>query len=473
MKLPLPKVEVDKLKKRGIELADEQYTYFLLMALGQFEGAVSKNNTKAFELLTNIVGQVEVDSQDRTYRLPADLLSSQFVDVNRYINNREYKEFAFRGGRGSTKSSYVGLKIVELIKANPNIHGLITRKYANTLRDSVYAQVSWAISEIEDEHNWTKTTSPMQIVHKPTGQIIYFRGGDEPEKIKSIKPPFGQIALLWFEEADQFAGEEQMRNIKQSAIRGGDDGLVFLSYNVPRSRSHWINKYTELGKPNMLVHTSDYTKVPREWLGNFFLEEAEILKELNPKAYEHEYMGVAVGDGSTVFENIELRELGQDVIDRFDYIYHGQDWGWFPDPNILVAMSYDANRRELYIYREEVGNKHTNEMWADRILDLKNYTIVADSAEMKSINDFKALGFDMRPAIKGPNSVHEGIKWLAGLTKIVIDPVRCPKTASEFLNYEFEKDKEGNPITGYPDKDNHSIDAVRYAMEVVWRRRGL
>src|SRR5690554_7862803 len=89
MKLPLPKVEVDKLKKRGIELADEQYTYFLLMALGQFEGAVSKNNTKAFELLTNIVGQVEVDSQDRTYRLPADLLSSQFVDVNRYINNRE------------------------------------------------------------------------------------------------------------------------------------------------------------------------------------------------------------------------------------------------------------------------------------------------------------------------------------------------------------------------------------------------
>jgi len=98
------------------------------------------------------------------------------------------------------------------------------------------------------------------------------------------------------------------------------------------------------------------------------------------------------GDGSTVFENIELRELGQDVIDRFDYIYHGQDWGWFPDPNILVAMSYDANRRELYIYREEVGNKHTNEMWADRILDLKNYTIVADSAEMKSINDFKALG---------------------------------------------------------------------------------
>ena len=92
---------------------------------------------------------------------------------------------------------------------------------------------------------------------------------------------------------------------------------------------------------------------------------------------------------------------------------------------------------------------------------------------MKSINDFKAFGFDMRPAIKGPNSVHEGIKWLAGLTKIVIDPVRCPKTASEFLNYEFEKDKEGNPITGYPDKDNHSIDAVRYAMEVVWRRRGL
>ena len=75
--------------------------------------------------------------------------------------------------------------------------------------------------------------------------------------------------------------------------------------------------------------------------------------------------------------------------------------------------------------------------------------------------------------VKGPNSVHMGMKWLAGLNKIVIDPVRCPKTFKEFINYEYDKDKEGNAITSYPDFDNHSIAAVRYAMERVSRQRGV
>lgn len=465
--------QIEELKNRGIDLADEHYTMFLMMVLGQFEGAATKNNTKAFEFLSGIMEQSEIENVKLSYELPASVIGKSFVDLNRYINNREYKRFLLKGGRGSLKSTFIAEKIIELIKSNPNTHALVTRPVANTLRDSVLAQFKWAISVLGDDANWKDTTSPMQLKYIPTGQIIYFRGGDEPEKIKSIKPPFGYIAFLWFEEVDQFRGEEQIRNIKQSAIRGGDDGIIFKSYNTPRSRAHWINKYSKIPQENLLVHSSNYLDVPSEWLGQFFLEEAEQLKEINPKAYAHEYMGEEVGDGGNVFENVIAAEITDDDIRNFDYVYHGQDWGWYPDPNRFHGMSYDANARVLYIYREEDGVRIPNEEWQHRIDDLKMFTITADSNEMKSISDFREWGFDMRAAEKGPGSVHQGIKWLAGLTKIVIDPIRCPKAFKEFMGYEYVRDKNGDPVTDYPDKDNHSIAAIRYAMEVVWKRRGL
>ena len=134
----------------------------------------------------------------------------------------------------------------------------------------------------------------------------------------------------------------------------------------------------------MTVHSSTYLETPIEWLGQPFIDEAEILKEINPKAYEHEYLGIMVGDGTHVFDNIIADTITDDMINNFDYHYHGQDWGWFPDPNAMVGMSYDANNRKLYIYREEIGVKHDNEMWESRINDLKNFTIVADGNEQKN-----------------------------------------------------------------------------------------
>lgn len=469
MHTPLSEKQVKELKKKGIELEDKHYTLYLLQVLDQVE----KNNVKAFEFITGIMKQNEVENTRQNYELPARLIARSFVDINRSITNREYREYLMGGSRGSTKSSFVAEKITEIIKNSPSIHALVTRPYANTLRDSVYAQFVWAIEEMGDTPNWKFTTSPMELTYLPTGQKVFFRGGDEPEKIKSIKTQFGYIGILWFEEVDQFRGEEQIRNIEQSALRGGEIATVFKTYNVPRSRAHWINKYSKLDKPNMLYHHSTYLDVPVEWLGQPFFDEAELLKELNPKAYEHEYLGLEVGDGGNVFDNVVAETITDAMIDNFDYRYHGQDWGWYPDPNVLVAMSYDANHRILYIFDEEVGNKVKNEDWAVRIARFKDWTIVADSAEMKSINDFNSYGFNMRGAIKGPGSVHTGIKWLAGLNKIVIDPHRCPQTFKEFVQYEYMRDKEGNPITDYPDKNNHTIDSVRYAMEVVNRQGGL
>lgn len=471
--MPLKKGELEE-----IEALSQQHgknlTVIEKMFLAQIDRA-NKGDTRAFQaVIENIPKEKEKDNKLKL-RIPASAISKSFVDINRSIDDREYQEYVFKGGRLSTKSSYIAMKLIELIMSNPNTHALAARPYEKTLRDSVFTQLKWAISELGVDDEWKTTTSPMQLVYKPTGQTIYLRGADDPAKIKSIKPPFGYIAFLWFEELDQFKGEEQIRNVQQSVLRGGDISLVFKSFNPPKSRSAWANRYVELPKPNMIVHHSTYKETPRSWIGDFALDEAEILKELNEKAYLNEYLGEVIGDGSHVFDNIVEREITDDEIATFEYIYTGQDWGWFPDPNRLVRMSYDANNRKLFIYLEKNGNKMNNETWAEYIREDvgTDYTITADSAEQKTINDFKDLGFNMHPAKKGPNSVHLGIKWLQGLTEIVIDSRRCPLTYQEFRDYEFEKDKEGNPITAYPDVNNHSIDAVRYAMEVVSRRKGL
>lgn len=417
-----------------------------------------------------------VDTED-VYELPSRVIASSFVDINRSINDNEYLEYVLCGGRGSTKSSYISLKIFELLINNPETHAVIVRKVKDTLRESVYAQMVWAISELKLDSVFKCTVSPMEIIYKPTGQKIYFRGADDEAKIKSIKVPFGYIGIIWYEELDQFNGDEQIRNITQSAIRGGDTAYIFKSFNPPITQSNWANKYVLLSKENRLVHKSTYLNVPPKWLGKPFIDEAEHLKEINEKAYRHEYLGEPIGNGGNVFENVITRPIDDDEIARFDRIYQGIDWGYYPDPFHFGRMHFDSARRDLYIFAEYRDWKKGNQQTFDKLLelfpDVGVFSLIADSAEQKSVADYRSWGmYNIRGAVKGPNSVEYGCKWLQSLNQIIIDPVRCPYTAQEFLEYEYERNKEGEVISGYPDKDNHSIDMVRYALEPVWRRRG-
>ena len=187
-------------------------------------------------------------------------------------------------------------------------------------------------------------------------------------------------------------------------------------------------------------------------------------------------MGVANGNGGNVFDNVEVREITDEEIKHFDRIYNGVDWGWFPDPWAFNRVHYDAARRILYIWDEAHANKKSNRQTADILINehgiKPNDKLTCDSAENKSIGDYKSYGLFARGAIKGPGSVDYSMKWLQSLTKIIIDRTRCPKTCDEFLDYEYERDKEGNVISGYPDHDNHHIDAIRYAMEEVWKKKG-
>ena len=411
----------------------------------------------------------------KPFELPARVIAPPYLAALYDIEDKEHREYIFYGGRGSTKSSFVGLEIINLIKKNPTMHALACRQVSNTLKDSVYNQIKWAISALDLDDEFYCTVSPIEITYKPTGQKIFFRGADDPTKIKSIKPPFGYIGILWLEELDQFAGPEAVRSIEQSAIRGGDDAYIFKSFNPPKTANNWANKYIKIPKENQYQLHTTYLDVPKKWLGKTFIEEAEHLKEVNPTAYEHEYLGVANGNGGNVFDNVVIREITDDEIKVFDRIYRGNDWGWYPDPFAFNQMHYDANRKILYIFDEIHENKKSNKETAELIKQHgvgPNDKITADSAEPKSIGDYKDYGLFCRGAKKGPGSVDYSMKWLQSLTQIVIDKKRCPHTADEFLDYEYERTKDGEIISGYPDKDNHHIDACRYGLEEVWSRRG-
>lgn len=407
--------------------------------------------------------------------IPATMIAPVFAPVLFDIREHKYTEYVFPGGRGSTKSSFVSVNIIDLIMANPDMHAVVMRQVADTLRGSVYQQMLWAIEALGLSDEFHATVSPMEITRKSTGQKIYFRGADDPGKIKSIKVPFGYIGVLWFEELDQFVGPEAVRKIEQSVIRGGDVAYIFKSFNPPKSASNWANKYIKIPKATRIVVWSNYTQVPAVWLGKPFIDEAEFLKKANPTAYENEYLGVANGTGGLVFDNVTIRKITDDEIKVFDRICNGVDWGWYPDPYHFVRCHYDAARLKLYIFMEYRCNKKSNRQTADKLKKLgltANDLIICDSAEEKSVGDYRDYGLFARGAEKGPGSVEYSMKWLQSLVEIVIDNERCPETAQEFLEYEYERDKEGEVISGYPDKNNHGIDAVRYATNPIWKKRG-
>ena len=471
---------LEYMEQSGFVVSDSDKDVYNLLFTSIIQNGILRGDPKVLALIRDIMGEEKAEEkpeeENKPFRIDSLLIADCFAAVRRDILNGKHTEYVLKGGRGSAKSSFFGIEGFEIFLNNPNVHWLILRQVSNTLRDSVYNQILWAIDTLGLTDEFTYIKNPPEITYKKTGQKIYFRGADDPQKIKSIKPPFGYIGILWFEELDQFKGEESVRKIEQSAIRGGDEAFIFKSFNPPKTANNWANQYILIPKESRLVHHSTYKDVPPEWLGKVFLEEADFLREVNPKAYEHEYLGVPNSAGGAVFENVVVEEITDEQIKQFDRILRGVDWGWYPDPYAYTASYYDAARLTLYIFDEMRCNKKSNRETADELMKDHGVTgsdeIICDSAEPKSVGDYRSYGLKARPAEKGAGSVEYSMKWLQSLVKIVIDPKRCPETMAEFVNYEYERNKDDEIISGYPDYDNHSIDSVRYATSPIWRRRG-
>jgi len=395
------------------------------------------------------------------------LFAPDFFELHKEIKAEAHDEIWLKGGRGSTKSTFISFQILLGMIKDPDANTVIFRRYSNELRDTVYGQMEWSTSKMGIAHFFNFQVSPMQIIYIPTGQKIVFRGADNPKKIKSINLGKGYIKYAWFEEIDQFAGMEEIRNILQSLFRGENKKRVaFYSYNPPKSGRSWVNQEAKLPRAGRRVHHSDYRSVPVDWLGERFLADAEHLKKTNETAYRHEYLGEEVGTGLEVFTNVTLREISNEEIQQFDRIRQGLDFGYAIDPVAFLKMHYDKTRRRLYLFYEFSGLQISNRKLYDSIKWCLDGTTIADSAEPKSIAELTSYGMKITGAKKGPDSVEYGIKFLSeGIEEIIIDPERCPRAAKEFINYALELGRDGEVKGGYPDKDNHTIDAARYGLE--------
>lgn len=415
-----------------------------------------------------------------------DVVAPIYDDALDDILEHRHVHYVFKGGRGSAKSSFISEVIPLLIIQNPSCHAVVFRKVGNTVKNSVFSQIIWGI-EMMGLTQFFKIpkTIASPIVFKPTGQQILFMGLDDPNKVKSVKLPFGYIGITWWEELDQYAGEKEIRKVLQSTMRGGSLFWDFRSFNPPISNLNWANQYaTEaLSRENTLVTSANYIDIPEWWLGQAFIDEAEDLKEHNPRAYEHEYLGIPVGTGGNVFENVEPLYMTDEFIMNQERVFSGVDFGWFPDPFAFTKCAFNASQRNLYIFAEFRVNKMSNKQVFDKLYHELKYAgrpfmlpdeiVTCDSAEPKSISDLKSYGaYGARPVKKEPDSINYSMKWLQSLNKIYIDPNRCPETLKEFVEYEYERDKDDEVISGYPDSNNHSIDSIRYATSKYWVKRG-
>lgn len=406
----------------------------------------------------------------------SSLLSPAFRDVHRDVRDGGHSEYWLKGGRGSAKSSFVSLEIVLGMLRNPQANAIIYRKVAATLRESVFEQMIWAVDQLGLREWFRFQLSPLEIRYAPTGQRILFRGADDPTKSKSIKLSKGFFGYLWFEELSEFSGMDDVRTIKASVIRGGERAVTFYTYNPPQSAQSWVNEEALTDRPDRLVHHSTYLEVPPAWLGADFLREADALRTANERAYRHMYLGEITGSGGQVFENLTLRTIHDEEIAAFGATYAGLDFGWYPDPLHFVRCAYAPAQRRLFVF-DEYRTVRTSNTEAFRYLtECRGLTcaeeVIADSADMKSINDMRTFGMRCVAATKGPGSVRASLVWLQGLAEIVIDPARCPATAREFLEYEYERARDGTFMDAYPDNNNHAIDAVRYALNRIWLQAG-
>ena len=414
-----------------------------------------------------------------------------YYELHQDIASGAHSTYHLSGGRGSCKSSFISLEMVHGIMQDPEANGIVFRRVAGTMRDSVYSQIAWAISTLGVLDKWRGSVSPMAFVYIPTGQQILFRGLDDPLKIKSIKPRRGVFRYVWFEELAELPGANTLRSVLQSVARGGEGFKVFTSFNPPQSLNNWCNQYVLDNDPRAIVFHSNYTMVPPEWLGERFIAEAERLKAINETAYRHEYLGEPTGTGGEVFTTLEIRPIPDEEAAQLEYVFVGVDFGFATDPAAVIRLAYDKKHEVIYLLGEIYKRGLSNTELAEAIIEKKWNTtrgepyysffsggfiydnaqdITCDAAEPKSIADLKSRGLHVRACSKWPGSVNYGIKWLQR-RRIVIDPKRTPNAYKEFVNYEYRKTKDGEYLAEVPDKNNHTIDAVRYALDINIRRQ--
>jgi phage terminase large subunit len=379
-----------------------------------------------------------------------------------------------KGGRASKKSTTAALWHIYHMMKHPDANVLVVRKTYNAHKDSTYAQLKWAINRLGVDHLWQPKLSPLEIVYKPTGQKILFRGLDDPMSITSITVEKGYLSWVWVEEAYQVTNEEDFNKLDMS-IRGetGELPKIFtLTFN-PWNDKHWLKKrfFDAEDKENILAKTTTYRC--NEFLGDDDRALFEWMRERSPRRYRIEGLGDwGIAEGA-IYENWQEREFEWREIAAQETAEacYGLDFGYSTDPTAYVASIVVPDKRELYLFDEHYQRAMLNTQIATMLKykGVEKERIIADSAEPKSIDEIRKLGIrHIQPADKGRDSVLNGIQYLQQYT-IYVHP-KCVNAVTELGNYVWDT-KEGQAINKPIDEYNHLMDALRYSVERIQRRR--
>ena len=391
---------------------------------------------------------------------------------------RGYREFwrcraryrVLKGGKASKKSTTTALWYIIHLMKYPDANLLVVRNVCATHADSTMAQLRWATRRLGVESLWRATTSPPELRYLPTGQRILFRGMDDPDKLASTTVERGVLCWVWVEEAFEIADEEDFNRLDLSVPPGQmPPGLVkqtTLTFN-PWSRYHWLkSRFFDRPQPDVATFTTDYRC--NEFLDDTDRRIYERMRLEEPQRYRVAGLGDWGVDEGLIFERFETADFDPAALPgRFRRVF-GLDYGYSNDPTAFIAAAADPETRELYIFDEHYGTRMLNRDIAD-MLRQKGYEkerIRADAAEPKSNEELRRLGIRrLTAASKGPDSVRAGIDRLQSY-RMRVHP-RCVHTLQELESYCWESGRDGGGINRPRDRDNHLMDALRYAMEDV------
>lgn len=370
-----------------------------------------------------------------------------------------------KGSRASKKSTTTAMNLIYRIMEYPESNALVVRKTYRTLLDSCFAQLKWAVNRLGVKEYFDFKLSPLEIIYKPTGQKILFRGLDDPLKVTSVTVDVGSLCFLWIEEAYEIMSESDFDMLDES-IRGevpkGHFKQITLTFN-PWNERHWIKRrFFDKVDKDVLAITTNYTC--NEWLDRSDLNVFERMKENNPRRYQVAGLGNwGIVDG-LIYENFEERQFTLEDVKDYKTVA-GLDFGYTNDPTAFFIGFLDKKDSILYVWDEMYSKGLSNKKIYENIKNMgySKEKITGDSAEPKSIDELKGYGLRIKGAKKGKDSILNGIQWIQDL-KIVIHP-RCNNFLTEISNYQWDKDKFGKALNRPIDDFNHLLDAMRYALE--------
>jgi len=401
--------------------------------------------------------------------IPLDAINSVYLP---YLTNLARIQIFF-GGASSGKSVFLAQRaIIDVARGKRNY--LVCRKVGRTLRGSVVQEVRKAIYDNGLLDDFTINKTDGTATHRNGCQIV-FVGLDDVEKLKSITPAKGAFTDVWIEEATETDRAEIKQLFKRQ--RGGDPKVrkrLTLSFN-PILQSNWIydEYFSKIGWANdQREYKSEELSILKTiYTDNKFLtsDDQRDLENETDKYYRDVYtLGLWGILGNVIFTNWRIEDLS-DRHDQFTNQRNGLDFGFSSSPAAICQSHYDRNHKTIYVYADgrrgefyETGI--TNNVLADEIkARIGRNWITCDSAEPKSIAELQGYGVNAQAAQKGKDSVNHGIQWLKQQT-IIVD-VKCVGARKELLAYKWKEDAAGNATETPVDKNNHFIDALRYAYE--------